>query len=600
MDWKNLQYLEYALFAFIGGIILVFILFVLYRNAIKKLGKHAQRLYKHLIPYRSVWITLLAVLSLVSLMVALARPRIGLKPLEMKVASGNVIILFDVSRSMLATDVSPSRFERGRIFLKMLINKLAGNNIALVIFAEEATVVTPLTYDISAVLASLDAVDKSIIQEQGSKITNAITKVEHIVSIDQPAQIVIVSDGEFHESKEDITSTVSQYRNWTFWTVGVGTKEGAPVPRGFNKAGYLKHNGKVVISRLDEETLKLIAETGNGRYFRLDKVAPVVNALSSLILRRINPDSEAKVVYLQYNEWYPYIAMVSLALLILLVIMPRRRILLLFAFALPFIASSQSAKILTYKAREFLEKGDTTQALSLYKQALEKDSLFLPAKADLGLIKYGQGDYTSARIQWQSMLPIVKDKNLRSKLYYNIGNAFLKEKQIDSAIHYYIKALKLNPEDSLAQYNLSYALKLRKKQNQQNQQQQNQQNQQQQNQQNNQQNQQQNQQNKNKQDNQQDNRSGKDKENKDRQRDNQKQQNQERDKGNQKEKDKRQSEQQQRQKPKDQRNDEQRMGQARPQPQQLKAIDIQDREKMRAIIRGRLSKGRKTKSEKPW
>ena len=603
MDWRNIQFLEYALFGFIGGLVIVGALFFLYRNSLNKLGKFAHRLYKHLFPYRSIWISLLAVLSLTFLLVAIARPRVGLKPLKMKIASGNIIILFDVSRSMLATDVSPSRFERGRIFLKMLINKLAGNNIALVIFAEEATVVTPLTYDISAILASLDAVDKSIIQEQGSKITNAIAKAEHIVSIDQPAQIVIVSDGEFHEPKEEILSTVKQYNNWTFWTVGVGTKEGSPVPRGFNKAGYLKHNGKIVISKLDDETLKLIAEAGNGKYFPLEKVAPVVTQLSSLIQRRINPEHKEQVVYLQYNEWYPYLAMISFAILILIAIFPRRRIFFIFAFVFPVVVSAQSAKILTYQARQALENGDTQQALSLYQQALQKDSLYLPAKADLGLIKYGQQDYPSARIQWKSMLPLVKDKDLKSKLYYNIGNAFLKEKQIDSAINYYIKALKLNPNDTLAQYNLSYALKMRRKQNQQQNQQNNQQNQQQQNQQQNNQNQQNNQENQDKQQNdknEQNNNSGKDKQDEDKQKQNEDQQNKNQNDGNKNEQDKNKSNQPQNKQPQDQRDEQQRTGQASPQPQQLEAIDIQDREKMRAIIRGRLSKGRRTKSEKPW
>lgn len=266
----------YALFV-IPLFIIVFAYFLYSRR--KLLNKFADKgLQKVLIPSFSntkrVTKFIIFLTALALLIVSAANPQIGTRMEDVKQTGIDVFILLDVSLSMKAEDIKPNRLEKAKYQISSLIQKLQGDRIGLVIFAGEAYVQFPLTTDYSAANLFLNAVDFNSVSSQGTAIASAIQLATQSFDYKTSTQkaIVLITDGEDHEG--DINKSVEEAvsKGILIYTIGLGSPEGVPIPitnaRG-EQVDFKKDNqGNLVLTKLDENTLKEIASSGKGKYYR--------------------------------------------------------------------------------------------------------------------------------------------------------------------------------------------------------------------------------------------------------------------------------------------------------------------------------------------
>jgi Ca-activated chloride channel family protein len=258
----------------------IIVLYFFYRkNRTKLLEKFSERkLHNILFPsfsgLKNTFKFILVIISIIFLIIAAANPQVGTKMEEVKQMGIDVLILLDVSNSMRAEDIKPNRLEKAKYQISNLINKLRGDRIGLIIFAGEAYVQIPLTTDYSAANLFLSAVDFNSVPSQGTAIGTAVSLA--LKSFDKIAPtekvIIIITDGEDHEGDINSVTTEANNAGVRIFTIGLGSSGGSPIPiynaRG-DQTGFKKDNeGNIVLTKLDEETLKQIASSANGEYYR--------------------------------------------------------------------------------------------------------------------------------------------------------------------------------------------------------------------------------------------------------------------------------------------------------------------------------------------
>ena len=216
------------------------------------------------------WRAGLLVVTLALLIIALAGPRWGVQWEEVRREGADIIVALDTSRSMLATDVTPTRLEHAKLALRDLVQQLQGDRIGLVAFAGSAFVQCPLTLDYGAFLESLRSVTVGIIPKGGTALGQAI-KTGLAAFENQPGKhhaLIIITDGEDHDGQIQGASQQAAAKGIKVYTIGVGTPEGELIPLSVEgRQTFLKNRqGQVVKSRLDTETLQTIALTTGGAY----------------------------------------------------------------------------------------------------------------------------------------------------------------------------------------------------------------------------------------------------------------------------------------------------------------------------------------------
>ncbi|MCW8850617.1 MAG: VWA domain-containing protein [Melioribacteraceae bacterium] len=254
------------------------------------------KLHKVLFPLRStskiIFKNGLIILSVILLILALANPQIGSKIEEVKQVGIDVYILLDVSLSMKAEDIKPSRLEKAKHEISKLIQELKGDRIGLIVFSGKAFIQFPLTTDYSAASLFLSAVTVKSVPQPGTAIGPAVQLALNSFKKDEETQkaIVIITDGEDHEGKLDNVIEEANNIGVRLYAIGLGSPQGVPIPI-YNNAGrqtgYKKdRNGNVVLTKLDETTLQEITSKANGQYYRgsnnEDELELIYNDLASL------------------------------------------------------------------------------------------------------------------------------------------------------------------------------------------------------------------------------------------------------------------------------------------------------------------------------
>ena len=208
------------------------------------------------------------------LILAFANPRVGTRLVEVKREGVDIIVALDVSQSMRAEDIAPSRLEKAKHEVSGFIQRLKGDRIGLVAFSGAAYLQCPLTTDYSAARIFLDVLDTDLIPTPGTAIAEAIKTCSNAFLQGQSTQrvIVLITDGEDHQKKVEDAAREAVNQNIVIYTVGMGSPEGEPIPmvdeKG-NNIGYKKdENGQVVVSRLNEDLLTSIADITHGDYYR--------------------------------------------------------------------------------------------------------------------------------------------------------------------------------------------------------------------------------------------------------------------------------------------------------------------------------------------
>ncbi|HUI31383.1 MAG TPA: VWA domain-containing protein [Candidatus Acidoferrales bacterium] len=259
--------------------LIIFAFWYLTRNKYRLLDKFAdKKLQPILLPVFSKVKEItrfgLIILAIAFLILAAADPQVGTKIENVKETGIDIYILLDVSLSMQAQDIKPSRLEKAKLEISNLIQKLEGDRIGLIVFAGEPFIQFPLTSDYSAANLFLSAADVNTVPDQGTAIAAAINlatkSFDHSSKTERVA--VIFTDGEDHEGNLQDAIDEAKRENITIYTIGLGSPNGVPIPvyngQGQQTGFKADINGNIVLTKLDEAALKDIADGTGGQYLR--------------------------------------------------------------------------------------------------------------------------------------------------------------------------------------------------------------------------------------------------------------------------------------------------------------------------------------------
>ncbi len=296
---------------------LIFILRIYFRQkALKKWGniEIINSLMPEISHRRPVFKFILFLIIIALIITALARPQSGSKLKEVKTEGVEIIIALDVSKSMLARDISPSRLESAKLAIAKMIDKLENDKIGLIIFAGDAYTQVPITTDYSAVKMLLKTVSTANIPVAGTAIGKAIELATKSFSPDNEKNkvLVIITDGENHEDDPMESAKKAKEKNIFIHTIGFGNPDGVPIPE--SEAGNdFKRNEKneVIVSKLDETLLQQIAATTGGIYARATNSNVGLNSLYDAINNMEKETFETKI-YSDYADIFHYFVFLAL------------------------------------------------------------------------------------------------------------------------------------------------------------------------------------------------------------------------------------------------------------------------------------------------
>ena len=260
------------------------------------------------------WI-LFAAIGLFS--VLLARPQFGSKQETVKRKGVEVIIALDISNSMLAQDVQPSRLEKAKRLISRLVDELDNDKIGMIVFAGDAFTQLPITSDYISAKMFLESISPSLISKQGTAIGEAINLAVRSFTPQEGVgrAIVVITDGENHEGGAVEAAKVAAEKGIQVSVLGVGMPDGAPIPVEGTNDFRRDRDGNVVVTRLNEQMCQEIAQAGDGIYVRVDNS----NAAQKVIAQEINKMAKADVetqVYTEFNEQFQAVAWIILLLLL--------------------------------------------------------------------------------------------------------------------------------------------------------------------------------------------------------------------------------------------------------------------------------------------
>lgn len=269
----------------------------------------------------------LAELILTLLILIVARPQIGNKIANNTSREGiEVIMALDISNSMLATDVVPSRLDKSKLMVEGLMNKFTKNKLGLIVFAGDAFVQLPITSDYVSAKMFLDNINPSLIGTQGTDIGKAINLAMHSFTPNTQTgkAIVVITDGEDNEGGAEAMAKQAQEKGIKVFILGIGSTQGTTIPMP-NGEDLRDANGNIVKTHLNEEMCKKIADAGHGVYIHVDN-SSVADALLEKELGKLQKGEINNVVYSDYDEQFQAFALlVVLSLIIDVFILERKR-----------------------------------------------------------------------------------------------------------------------------------------------------------------------------------------------------------------------------------------------------------------------------------
>lgn len=280
-----------------------------------------KKLQDSLMPNRSKVRPLLKyVLSLIVyalLVVVLARPQAGTKISNEKRNGIEAMVALDISNSMLAEDVVPSRLDKSKMLIENMIDGFRNDKVGLVVFAGSSFVQLPITTDFVSAKMFLQSLNPSLIASQGTDIGGAIntcincfTKKENV-----GRAIVVITDGEDHEGGAIEAAKAAKKKGINVFVLGIGMPKGGLIPDGHG--GYMKDNhGNEVLSVLNEDMCKQIAQAGGGAYIHVDNTNSAQDALDSE-LAKLQKGDMLNAIYSEYDEQFQTFAFLALVILII-------------------------------------------------------------------------------------------------------------------------------------------------------------------------------------------------------------------------------------------------------------------------------------------
>ena len=264
-----------------------------------------------------VWVRLtLFSIGFLFFVIGLSRPQIGAKLKEHETRGAEIMIVLDVSNSMLAEDYSPNRLERAKLAISRLVDKLREDRIGLIVFAGNAFVQLPITTDYVSAKMFLNSISTESVPVQGTAIGEAISTAMRSFSpqSEKSRAVIVITDGENHEDDPVEAARIAAEAGARVFTIGVGSPEGKPIPM---DGELLKDKeGNIVVTRLDEDVLKEVAAVGNGAYVRAGNNEFGLNPIIDDI-RKMEDEKYNSIVFEEYDEQFMYFLGIALFFFVL-------------------------------------------------------------------------------------------------------------------------------------------------------------------------------------------------------------------------------------------------------------------------------------------
>lgn len=471
--------------------VLLIINLVSWRSRVKKLRAFGEpQLLQQLMPdvskYRPTVKLCILLLAISILVLMLARPQMGTKISHEKRSGIETIIALDISNSMMAEDVQPSRLAKSKLLVENLVDHFTNDKVGLVVFAGEAFVQLPITSDYVSAKMFLQNIDPSLIQLQGTDLARAVQlSAASFTQQDKVGKaIIIITDGEDHEGGALEAAKEARKKGINVFVLGVGNPKGAPIPDG--QGDYIKDNaGQTVMSVLNEDMCRQIAQAGKGTYIHVDNTSAAQEQLNDELTKLQNGETSS-VIYSEYNEQFQAFGLIIILLLVLeICIMESRNPLMrginIFKkrFSLVVLLLGMGSLVTFAQTdRHYIRSGNRlfhqqnyAKAEVEYRKALSKNARNPQALYNLGCALTMQQKDSLAALQFQQAGQLETAKLRKAMSYHNLGVLFQRHQMYGEAINAYKEALRNNPSDNETRYNLVLCKRQQKNQPKQNQQQ---------------------------------------------------------------------------------------------------------------------------------
>ena len=421
-------------------------------------------------PLRRTVRAALMLTALVFAALALAQPRYGFIEKETKQKGRDVIVAIDTSRSMMATDVSPTRLARAKLFTQDLVRLMQGDRVGLIAFAGSAFLQAPLTLDYSAVTNSLDELDTDLIPVGGTNLAAAINAALEAFGKAEgnTRALVVLTDGEELDADGIAAAKRAAQEGIRIFTVGIGSPEGSLIPIRLDdgQPDFVRDKaGKPVTSKLDESRLREIAAATGGFFIPIGPEAARDIFEKGIVPMELSENGvfNARQPIERY-QWPLAVASILLALSLL----PgdrRRRLAKTSAVLLAFLPNAQAQSGL-----EEFNSGDFSKAATVFEDKLQGQPGSRELQFNAGAAAYKSGDYEKSATHFTEAL-LSPNPKLREAAAYNLANTLVRKGEAaaepeakktnwKNAIEQYDEALQLNPDNNFAKENRELVKKL--------------------------------------------------------------------------------------------------------------------------------------------
>ena len=448
---------------------------VLERKQLKRLKLFGDpTLLRHLMPDVSkmrpvvkFWM-LLAAMALIIVM--MARPQMGTRISHEKRTGIESIIAMDISNSMLAEDVTPSRLDRTKMMVENLVDNFTDDKIGLIVFAGDAFVQLPITSDYVSAKMFLSEIEPSLIATQGTDIATAINMAANSFTQQQGVgkAIIVITDGEDHEGGALEAAKAAKKKGMRVYVLGVGSDKGAPIPLG--NGDYMKdRTGNTVMTKLNEEMCRQIAEAGGGAYIHVDNNTNAQRQLDSE-LAKLSKKEMQSTIYSDYDEQFQAFGIIAIILLILEICIlesknpiarrlnifgrKQRTTTLIIAFVVASASFAQNDRRYITQGNKLFRSGQFDKAEVAYRKAIEKNPRNPQAHYNLGNSLMAQKKDSAAVQSFQKSTELETSKIRKAMAFHNMGVVCQQHKMYGEAIEAYKNSLRLNPKDDATRYNL--------------------------------------------------------------------------------------------------------------------------------------------------
>ena len=467
--------------------LLALIRYLSYRNQKKRLRKFGEpSLLKALMPDVSrfrpsvkFWI-LQGALAL--LIVMLARPQMGTKINHEKRVGIETIIAMDISNSMRAEDIVPSRLDRSKMMVENLVDHFTNDKIGLIVFAGDAFVQLPITSDYVSAKMFLSSIDPSMMASQGTDIARAIEMASHSFTQEEGIgkAIVVITDGEDHEGGAVEAAEVAKKNGMRVYVLGVGSTQGAPIPVP-GTGNYMQDNkGNTVMSALNEDMCKQVAQAGGGAYIHVENNSAAQEQLDNE-LDKLAKKETSTAVYSEFDEQFQAFGVLALLLLILEIcifdrrnpllkhvsLFGKRKVAVMLLFLTALSVTAQTDRQYIRQGNKQFRMGDYPNAEVSYRKAIEQNPKNPQASFNLGNALMAQKKDSAAVTQFENASRLETNPLRKAQSFHNIGVICQTHKMYGEAIEAYKNALRLNPNDDETRYNLVLCKHQKQKQDQQ-------------------------------------------------------------------------------------------------------------------------------------